>query len=463
LYAVQFLWHHPKGVFLLGAIFLTITGVEALYADLGHVGRDSIRKAWLIVKPALLLSYFGQGAWLLTYKQGATLGPAEKPFYAMLPEGWLLPAVVIATAATIIASQATISSAYTIFTEANRLGFWPRMRILYPATTRSQMYVPFINWILWAVIVVIVLIMQRSSAMEAAYGLSINVAILVTSILAIFFFRLYRRQRGGWAIVWLFVGGFLPIEVLFLYANLHKVPEGGWIALLLGGSVALIMVIWLLGERVKARFADWVDLEPYLERLRALRHEEALPYYAAHMACLTTSSSLYKLEHRLLYALLHRQPKRCLTYWFLHIHISDNPFEATYELHTYEKSHIYRVDFYVGYKLQPQLNLLLRQVVEKLVKCGEVDIRSPYASLRKWNQPGDFKFFFVRRIINNDARFTPITRFLLQLYNFIDRLSLPVENAYGLEVASVAKEVVPLTTPLIPPELCLSRRQSKQG
>jgi KUP system potassium uptake protein len=460
VYAFQFLSKHPRGVLLLGAVFLTITGVEALYADMGHVGRGSIRKAWLIVKPALLLSYFGQGAWLLTYKEGALLGPAEKPFYAMLPAGWLIPAVIIATAATIIASQATISSAYTIFTEANRLGFWPRMRILYPATTRSQMYVPFINWLLWGITLVIILSMQRSSAMEAAYGLSINIAILVTSTLSIFYFRFYKRHQNGWGISFLFGAIFLPIELLFLYSNLHKVPEGGWIALLLGGSVATVMTIWLLGERIKSRFADWVDFEPYLEKINAIRQDEAIPYYASHLACLTTSPTPYKIEHRLVYVLTQRQPKRCVTYWFLHIHLSEKPFEATYDLHTYVKGHIYRVDFYVGYKLQPQLNLLLRQVVEHLVQSGEVDIRSPYPSLRQRNQPGDFKFFFVRRIINNDARFTPTMRFFLQLYNFIDKLSLPVESAYGLEVASVAKEVVPLTTPHIPPELKLTPRKS---
>jgi len=462
-YAVEFLWRHPRGILLLGAVFLTITGVEALYADMGHVGRGSIRRAWLIVKPALLLSYFGQGAWLLSYKEGSLLGPAEKPFYAMLPAGWLIPAVIIATAATIIASQATISSAYTIFTEANRLGFWPRMRILYPATTRSQMYVPFINWTLWAIILVIVLTMQRSSAMEAAYGLSINIAIIVTSTLSIFFFRYHRRHQNGWGIALLFAGLFLPVELLFLYSNLHKVPEGGWIALLLGGSVAIVMTIWLLGERIKARFADWVDFEPYLEKIDAIRQEEAIPYYAAHLACLTTSPTPYKIEHRVVYALTQRQPKRAVTYWFLHIHLSDKPYEATYDLHTYLKGHIYRVDFYVGYKLQPQLNLLLRQVVERLVQAGEVDIRSPYPTLRQRNQPGDFKFLFVRRIINNDARFSPTTRFFLQLYNFIDRLSLPIESAYGLEVASVAKEIVPLTTPLIPPELRLTPRKSTTG
>lgn len=459
LNAIQFLQNNPRGFLLLGAVFLTITGVEALYADMGHVGRGSIRKAWLIVKPALLLSYFGQGAWLLTYKEGAILGSAEKPFYAMLPPGWLIPAVIIATAATIIASQATISSAYTIFTEANRLGFWPRMRILYPATTRSQMYVPFINWLLWGIIVIIVLAMQRSSDMEAAYGLSINIAILVTSTLAIFYFRFYKRYQNGWAIALIFGGVFLPVELLFLYANLHKVPEGGWIALLLGGMVAAIMTIWLLGEKIKARFADWVDIDPYLEKINAIRQDEMIPYYTSHLACLTTSPTAYKIEHRLMYALIQRQPKRCVTYWFLHIHLSDNPFEATYDLHTYMRGHIYRVDFYVGYKLQPQVNLLLRQVVERLVQAGEVDIRSPYPSLRQRGQPGDFKFLFVRRIINNDARFSPTTRFFLQLYNFIDRHSLPIESAYGLEVASVAKEVVPLTTPYIPPELRLSPRQ----
>jgi KUP system potassium uptake protein len=317
LYAVELLRSHPEGFLLLGAVFLTVTGVEALYADMGHVGRGSIRLAWLLVKPALLLSYFGQGAWMLTYRGGQVLGEAEKPFFAMLPEGWLFIGVGISTAATIIASQALITGAYTIFSEANRLGFWPRLRVLYPATTRAQMYVPFINWTLLALVLLIVLTMRRSSEMEAAYGLSINVSLLVTTTLLATFF--WWRLRNVRYLAGVILAAYLPIELTFLYANLHKVPEGGWIALALGGGVALIMGIWLWGERVKRRFGDFVDFAPYTARLHDLSQEEQLPYFATHLVCLTTSPSIDKIEHRLLYALLNRQPKRARTYWFIHV------------------------------------------------------------------------------------------------------------------------------------------------
>ncbi len=456
-YAWHFLAEHPGGLLLLGAVFLTATGVEALYADLGHVGRSSIRRAWALVKPALLLSYFGQGAWLLTYKRGLQLGAFEKPFYAMLPEGWLLGGVAIATLATIIASQATISGAYTIFSEAMRLGFWPRMRILYPAITRGQMYVPFINWSLWSIIVIVVLTMQRSSAMEAAYGTAINIVMLTTTVLfsTLLLYR-YRAKMASQLPFFIFVFG--PIELLFLYANLHKVSEGGWVALLVGGLVIVVMGIWTLGERIKRRFSDLVDINPYIARIRALRSDPTVPYYAAHLACLTISPAPQKLEHRLLYALLQRQPKRAHTYWFLHVHVTDSPFEATYTLHTYEKGYLYRVDFYIGYKLQPPLSLLLRQVIETLTQKGELDILSPYPSLRQFGQPGDFRFLMVRRLFNFDPRFSPSTRFFLQLYNFFDRVSLSAEAVYGLELASVAREYIPLTTPTIPPELRLRLR-----
>lgn len=458
LYALRFLSERPEGFLLLGAVFLTVTGVEALYADMGHVGRDAIRRAWLFVKPALLLSYFGQGAWMLKYRQGAILGDVEKPFFAMLPEGWLFIGVGISTLATIIASQALITGAYTIFSEANRLGFWPRMRVLYPATTRAQMYVPFINWTLLALILLIVLTMQRSSAMEAAYGLSINISLIITSILLATFFWWHLPSLRGFMPLLLLI--FLPVEVIFLYSNLHKVPEGGWIALALGGSVAAIMSIWLWGERVKRRFSDYVEFQPYIDRLVSLSEETELPYFATHLVCLTTSPSPEKIEHRLIYVLLQRQPKRARTYWFVHVAVSEKPYEATYTLHTYVTGRIYRVLFRIGFKLQPRINLLLRQVVEVLTRKGEVDILSPYPKLRQHGQLGDFRFLFVRRVVNWDARFSPRERLALQLYQLLDRLSLPVENAYGLEVVSLSQEQVPLTMPEIPRELLLRPSES---
>ncbi|MCX8113015.1 MAG: KUP/HAK/KT family potassium transporter [Bacteroidia bacterium] len=455
-YALDLLRTHPESFLLLGAVFLAVTGVEALYADMGHVGRDSIRRAWLLVKPALLLSYFGQGSWMLTQRQGAILGEAEKPFFAMLPEGWLFVGVGISTIATIIASQALITGAYTLFSEANRLGFWPRMRVLYPATTRAQMYVPFINWVLLTLVLLIVLTMQRSSAMEAAYGLSINLSLLITTLLLAIFF--WWRLRSLRSLAPILLSVFLPIELVFLYSNLHKVPEGGWIALALGGGVTLIMSLWLWGERVKRRFSDLVEFRPYVERLAALSEEEALPYFATHLICLTTSPSVEKVEHRLLYVLLQRQPKRARTYWFVHVAVSETPYEASYQLHTYVKGKLYRVTFFIGFKLQPRVGLLLRQVVGELASRGEIDLLSPYPKLRVHNIQGDFRFLFVRRVINWDSRFSPRERLALQLYQLLDKLSLPVENAYGIEVAALTQERVPLTTPEIPPNLRLKQR-----
>ncbi|MCS7153281.1 MAG: KUP/HAK/KT family potassium transporter [Bacteroidia bacterium] len=457
-YAIDLLRTHPEGILLLGAVFLTVTGVEALYADMGHVGRGSIRWAWLLVKPALLLSYFGQGAWMLTYRQGAVLGEVEKPFFAMLPGDWLFVGVGIATVATIVASQALITGAYTLFSEASRLGFWPRVRVLYPATTRAQMYVPFINWLLMTLVLLIVFTMRRSSAMEAAYGLSINITLLITSTLLATFF--WWRLRALRPLAPLLLVVFLPIELIFLYANLHKVAEGGWIALALGGGVALIMGVWMWGERVKRRFRDFVDFRPYVQKLVALSEEESLPYFSTHLVCLTTSPSPEKVEHRLLYTLLQRQPKRARTYWFIHVAVSEAPYEATYQLHTYVPGKIYRVVFHLGFKLQPRVGLLLRQVVSELAKRKEIDLLSPHPKLRAHEIQGDFRFLFVRRVINWDGRFSARERFALQLYQLLDKLSLPVESAYGIDVAALTQERVPLTTPEIPPELRLQPRSA---
>ncbi|MCS7189667.1 MAG: KUP/HAK/KT family potassium transporter [Bacteroidia bacterium] len=452
IHGINLILHEPQGLLVLGAVFLTLTGVEALYADMGHVGRRSVRIAWLFVKPCLLLSYFGQGAWMLRYKAGQILEEMEKPFFAMLPSGWLFVGVGIATAATVIASQALITGAYTLFSEASRLHFWPRLRVLYPATSRTQMYVPLVNWTLLCLVLVVVLSIQRSSAMEAAYGLAINITLLITSILLATYFWWKHRGEGKFAAgVILLV--YLPIEMIFLYANLHKVPEGGWIALGIAGSMSLLMSLWVWGEAVKSRFSDLVDFAPYQEKLLALSGEESLPYYATHLVALSTCPDPTKIEHRLVYAILSRHPKRARTYWFVHVAVSEKPFEASYRLYRYVPGKLYRVEFHLGFKLQPRVGLLFRQVVEELVAKGEIDLLTPYPSLRKYGHLGDFRFIFVRRIINFDARFSPRERLALQLYQLLDKLSLPVESAYGLEVASFTQEYVPLTTPQIPAEM----------
>ncbi len=456
-YALDLFRLHPKEGFLaLGMVFLSITGVEALYADMGHVGRLPVRLAWTLVKPALLLNYFGQGAWVLAHRNGLVLSEAEKPFFLILPDYWLFVGVGIATLATVIASQSLITSAFTIFSEASRLGVWPRLEVRYPARTRSQMYVPFINWLLLAFVILIVVTMRRSSAMEAAYGLSINIVLLVTTILVSLFFWFRVPQWRGLAFLLPVV--YLPTESIFLASNFQKFVEGGWIALALGGGIALLMALWQWGEKVKKQFSDAVDIGPYIERLQDLSQEEHLPYFATHLVCLTTSPQPQKIEHRLVYVLINRQPKRARTYWFVHVAVSEDPYEATYRVHPYVPGTVYRVDFYVGFKLQPRLNLLLRQVVQHLVQKGEIDLLSPYPALRKYHQPGDFRFLFVRRIINFDTRFSPRERLALQIYQLLDKLSLPVEKAYGLDAVALTMEQVPLTTPQVPPELTLSPR-----
>lgn len=456
-HAINLFRLHPKEGFLaLGMVFLSITGVEAFYADMGHVGRRPVRLAWAFAKLALLLNYFGQGAWVLVHRNGLVLSEAEKPFFLILPGYWLLAGVGIATLATVIASQSLITSAFTIFSEASRLGVWPRLEVRYPARTRSQMYVPFINWLLLAFVLLIVVTMRRSSAMEAAYGLSINIVLLATTILVSLFFWFRVPQWRGLAFLLPVV--YLPIESVFLASNLHKFVEGGWIALALGGGIALLMALWRWGEQVKKQFSDAVDIGPYIERLQDLSQEELLPYFATHLVCLTTSPQPEKIEHRLMYVLINRQPKRARTYWFVHVAVSEDPYEATYRVHPYVHGTVYRVDFYVGFKLQPRLNLLLRQVVQHLTQKGEIDILSPYPALRKHHQPGDFRFLFVRRIINFDTRFSPRERLALQIYQLLDKLSLPVEKAYGLDAVALTMEQVPLTTPQVPPELTLSPR-----
>ncbi len=200
-YAYRFLIHYPKAIILLGAVFLCTTGAEALYSDLGHVGIRNIRVSWVFVKTTLLLNYFGQAAWILNHPALAT---SKNPFYAIMPHWFLIPGILISTSAAIIASQALISGSYTLISEAVSLNFWPKLRMLYPTYIKGQVYIPFVNWFLWIACSFVVVFFGSSSNMEAAYGLSITITMIMTTLLLSYY--LYHKKTRTVLVVMLLTG-----------------------------------------------------------------------------------------------------------------------------------------------------------------------------------------------------------------------------------------------------------------
>ncbi|MBD2723648.1 KUP/HAK/KT family potassium transporter [Hymenobacter armeniacus] len=441
LYAIELLTVYPKGFWLLGAVFLCTTGAEALYSDLGHCGRQNIRVSWLFVKTALVLNYFGQAAWAMQFA-GKALDGDQNPFFLIAPQWALLPLILLATAATIIASQALISGSYTLISEAVSLNFWPKVRILFPTDQRGQIYVPSINWMLWAGCVAVQLWFQTSSNMEAAYGFSITVAMLMTSLLL----SQYLRGVRHWAlpVVGLIMLVFLTVELSFLIANITKLLNRLGILVF---EWALILGMWVgyKGRQIKNRYLDMTEWAEHLPILQELSQDATVSKYASNLVYLTRSKNARQIESRILYSILRKKPKRADRYWFLNISLLNEPFGMHYTLETLVPDVAYKINFRLGFRVQPRINLLFRRVLEDMGAQGEIDITSRYATLQKHHLPGDFRFVVLDKILSYDNQLSFFERFVLNGYFFFNKLAISDQQAFGLDTSDVVVENVPLT------------------
>jgi len=459
VYAYRFLTQYPNGFLLLGAVFLCTTGAEALYSDLGHCGIKNIRITWIFVKTALLLNYFGQGAWVLGHPDAVY--EWTNPFFAMMPEWFLLTGILIATAAAIVASQALISGSYTLISEAISLNFWPKIKINYPTTVKGQMYISSINWSLFLSCIAVILIFQRSSNMEAAYGLSISITMLMTTLLLGIY--LYFKKVPVY-ILGVLLSVFLGIEFSFLAANLHKFLEGGWFTILMGGFLATIMYVWYRGRKIKNSFIEFVKIEQYFEVIKAIQKDHEIPKYATNLVFLTKANKPAEVESKIIYSLLSKQPKRADMYWLLHVDILDEPHSLEYKVTTMIPDTLIKVDFKLGFKVQPRINLFFRQVVEEMQQNGEIDIFSRYKSLREFGIHSDFRFVVIDRIQNYDFDFPPKEQMIMNLYDIFKRMGISEVRALGLDTSNVTVDIVPLYIDKeIPQFLNRNDHSTKQG
>ncbi len=438
VYAYNLLSNNPSGFWLLGAIFLCTTGAEALYSDLGHCGRKNIRVSWTFVKTCLLLNYFGQGAWLVT-QHGMNLD--SNPFYAIMPEWFLIYGIAIATLATIIASQAMISGSFTLISEAVRLNFWPKVKINYPSDAKGQLYVPSINWLLWVGCISVVLYFQESTYMEAAYGLSITMTMLMSTILL----TVYLLSRGFskyFAALILVVYG--TIELSFLVANLKKFTHGGFVTFIIAGVLFTVMWSWINARKIRNRYLRFSEFDDYLPILKELSTDESVPKYASQLVYLTGSNFTSEIESKIIYSIFQKQPKRADVYWFVHVDVEDEPYKAEYKVVHLVPGNVIRVEFKLGFRIEQKINVMFRKVVEELVKNKEVNITSRYNSLSKHNMIGDFRFIILEKKLSADNSLSLYERLIMQIYVILKKASLSEEKGFGLDLSFVTVEQVPL-------------------
>jgi KUP system potassium uptake protein len=445
-YAIKLLVIYPGGFWILGAVFLCTTGAEALYSDLGHCGRGNIRVSWIYVKSALLLNYLGQGAWLLQNHSGKVftkqiIDNGFNPFYGIMPENFKIIGIVIATVAAIIASQALISGSFTLISESMRLNLWPKMKINYPTEERGQLYIPGINTILFVGCVGITLYFRTSSNMEAAYGLAITLCMLATSLL---FANFLVSRRSPKIFIYLYLIVYLTIELSFLFANLDKFPHGGFVTLIVGGGLFTIMYVWFRARKVKNRYVEFVRLEQYLPTIQELSNDLTIPKYATHLVYLTSANNPKEIEHKIIYSILNRKPKRADIYWFVHVDTQDDPYTSDYTVETIIPNEVIRVEFRLGFRMEPRINLMFRKVVEDMVANKEVNITSRYESLQRNNVVGDFQFIVMEKFLSQDNELPFFEKIIMKLYFWVKSISLSEERGFGLEQSNVTVEKFPL-------------------
>jgi KUP system potassium uptake protein len=438
-YAFDLLVKYPKGFWILGAVFLCTTGAEAMYSDLGHVGKQNIRVGWTFVKIALLLSYFGQGAWLLEH-QGTYLGD-KIPFFEIIPDSLLIVGVILATMATIIASQALISGTFTLVNEAMKLKLWPSTRVRFPSQVKGQIYIPAINWILMLGCILVVLIFRGSKQMEGAYGLAITFDMLMTTSLLVYYFSVSRKSTVrsiGLGIL------FFSIEGAFLISNLNKFAHGGWFSFTIASFFFIMMFILLRARRLRERHTEFVDLKHYVGMIQDLQADNSVPKEATNLVYLAMADSKRYIDSNIIYSIFKKRPKRADVYWFVHVDTVDSPFTSKYVVDTIIPKKCFFVRIKLGFKTDHRVNLIFNKIIHEMADSGEIDLTSPYPALHKYSMMADFKFIILHSWASSDSEISNFERLIIQGYRVLKTHSLSTEELYGIEAANLEIEKVPI-------------------
>lgn len=439
-YAYNLITHSPSALIIMGAVFLCTTGAEALYSDLGHCGKKNIQVSWIFVKLMLILNYLGQGAWLLDNYQKVFTG--ANPFFGIMPEWAVLPGVILATLAAIIASQAVITGSFTMFSEAMSVNFWPSQQIDYPSGVKGQMYIPRINWGLMILCFIVVIYFQHSEKMEAAYGLTITITMLMTTILLIYWLS---RSRVNKLFIIAFGSVYIFLEAGFFYANVLKFMEGGWLTIVLGGFIAVCMYSWYNGRLIKANFINFVKIDKYVSIIKDMKLDETIPKYCTNLAYLSRAKRNDEIEAKIIYSIIKKQPKRADHYFILSIINQEDPYTFKYSVDEILPGTIYKVNFLLGFKVDRRINDYFSMVLKDLMAQGTIPSRSSHPSLRAHNIPPDLKYVIIDNTYINDILLTVKQKITLSFYNFVKYIGSDDFKAWGVTMHNVEVESAPLT------------------
>jgi len=438
-FAYDLLANYPNGFWLLGAVFLCTTGAEALYSDLGHCGIKNIRITWIYVKISLITAYLGQAAWLM--HQGQPLLNGRNPFFEIIPNWFLLPSVIIATSATIIASQALISGSFTLISEAMNLNFWPRVTVKQPSDSKGQIYIPSINSLLWFGCVLMMVYFKESTHMEAAYGFSITITMMMTSVLLGYF--LYFRLKWNKVYVVLFLTVFGAIEIAFFIANVAKIKER-WMFLFFELFIFIVMYVWYFARKINNRYTKFIELGKYSEQLTELSQDFSIPKFATHLVYLTKADRRHEIEEKIIQSIFSKKPNRGDVYWFLHINRTEDPFTLSYNVSELVDDKVIKVNINIGFRIQPRTELYFKKIVQDLVANKELNLHIRPDGSTKYNNEPDFRFVVFKKFLSVENEFTIRDGLLLKGYFMLKLLGLSDERAFGLDKSDVEVEQIPL-------------------
>ncbi len=445
IYAVQILLspYNKLGFMILGSVFLATTGAEALYSDMGHVGRENVYFSWPFVKLCLIANYMGQGAWIIRNQANTALLALEdmNPFFLMLP-GLLRPfAVVLSAAAAIIASQALITGSYTLVSEAIRLDLLPHLEIRYPADTKGQLYIGVVNTVLWIGCSAIVLYFRSGARIEAAYGLAITVTMLMTTLLISVYLRKCRHRTLLSFVVLLVFG---MIEAVFFISSLSKFTHGGYVTVIVTLLLLILMIIWYRGTQLEKKYSTRLPIREHIPSLKALHEDTEIPLLAHNLVYLEGGADPEVMDRDILYSILDKDSKRAQAYWFVSVNVLNDPDTMNYQLETYDTDFIYRIRLNLGFRCSQRINVYLRQIVQDLQARGELPRQDKKYSIYGGSTVGTFKFCIIHKNVNTKTELSSLDEFILNAKYSIRKAAGSKVKWYGLDTSSLILEYVPL-------------------
>lgn len=457
-YGIKLLFseQNKAGFAILGSVFLATTGAEALYSDLGHVGRRNIYGTWPFIKICLLLNYLGQGAWLLKIKDNPEIQHiiGFNPFFEIMPGNFRIIGVILATLAAIIASQALITGSFTLVSEAIKLDLLPRLKIYYPALSKGQMYIPIVNLILMFSCIGVVLYFQTSTHMEAAYGLAITITMLMTTILL---FNWLIKNKVSKLLSLLVVIIFGTLEIAFFISSITKFFQGGFVTAFIATLILILMVLWYKATIIEQAVTKDVSLEDYIFKLEKLRKDEHFPIYAANLVYLTSKSKPGKVNNEIIYSILDKRPKRAQVYWFINVQVTDEPRTMAYTVENFGTDYVFKIQLRLGFRVEQKVSSYLRQIVTDLMESHEIKKQFQLYPTNSSNRNiGDFCFVLVREELANDTDLALYERIIMQFKLGIKKITVSPVSWFGLEHTDVKIEHVPLRLG-IPKQIKLKR------